>query len=68
MVQFSVYVRFCACEELSKKYRKIIRDALPERGHVWVMAVTDKQFEKTENYVGKLENPIKNAPQQLTFF
>ena len=68
MIQFSVYVRFCASEELAQCYRKTIRKALPEQGHVRILTLTDRQFEKMENYVGKLINPNENAPQQLTFF
>lgn len=68
MIQFSVYVRFCASEELAQKYRKIVRDALPEYGHVRIITLTDRQFEKMENYVGQLLNPNENAPKQLAFF
>ena len=68
MIQFSVYVRFCASEELAQKHRKAIRATLPERGQVRIITLTDRQFEKMENYVGKLSNPNENAPFQLTFF
>ena len=68
MIQFSVYVRFCASEELAQKHRKTIREALPERGQVRILTLTDRQFEKMENYVGKLLNSNENAPRQLTFF
>jgi len=68
MIQFSVYVRFCASEELAQTHRKAIRASLPECGHVRVLTLTDRQFEKMENYVGKRKNPNENAPHQLTFF
>ncbi|MDR3235054.1 MAG: CRISPR-associated endonuclease Cas2 [Planctomycetaceae bacterium] len=68
MIQFSVYVRFCGSEELAQKHRRTIRKALPEHGQVRVLTLTDRQFEKMENYVGKLLNPNENAPRQLTFF
>jgi len=68
MIQFSVYVRFCASEELAQKYRKSVRNALPECGHVRIITLTDRQFEKMENYAGKLRNVNENAPRQLTFF
>ena len=68
MIQFSVYVRFCGSEELAHKHRKAIRKALPERGQVRILTLTDRQFEKMENFVGKLLNPNENAPRQLTFF
>jgi len=68
MIQFSVYVRFCGSEELAQKHRTTIRNALPERGHVRILSLTDRQFEKMENYVGKLQKPNENASRQLTFF
>lgn len=68
MIQFSVYVRFCGSEELAQKHRKTIRQALPEKGQVRILTLTDRQFEKMENYVGKLTSPNENAPKQLTFF
>jgi CRISPR-associated protein Cas2 len=68
MIQFSVYVRFCNGEEFAQKYRKSIRNSLPERGQVRILTLTDRQFEKMENYVGKILNPNENSPKQLTFF
>jgi CRISPR-associated protein Cas2 len=68
MIQLSVYVRFCGSEELAQKHRRAIRKALPEYGQVRILTLTDRQFEKMENYVGKIRNPNENAPQHLTFF
>lgn len=68
MIQFSVYVRFCASEELAQKHRKTVKKALPEYGHVRIITLTDRQFEKMENYVGKRLISNENAPKQLTFF
>lgn len=68
MIQFSVYVRFCASEELAQKYRRVVRKSLPEYGHVRVLTMTDRQYEKMENYVGLLREPNETAPLQLTFF
>jgi CRISPR-associated protein Cas2 len=68
MMQLSVYIRFCACEELAQKYRKTVRKALPEYGHVRILTMTDRQFEKMENYVGLLREPNESTPLQLTFF
>ncbi|MGL6225118.1 MAG: CRISPR-associated endonuclease Cas2 [Thermoguttaceae bacterium] len=68
MIQFSVYVRFCGSEELAKTHRKSIHRALPAEGQVRILTLTDRQFEKMENYVGKVLKPNENAPRQLTFF
>ncbi|MGL4593107.1 MAG: CRISPR-associated endonuclease Cas2 [Thermoguttaceae bacterium] len=68
MIQYSVYVRFCASEELAQKYRKAIRHALPQDGHVRILTMTDRQFEKMENYVGILRTKNESEPRQLLFF
>lgn len=65
MLQFSVYARYCSSEKASEVHKKRIRSAIPEKGHVRIMSVTDKQFGKMENYVGKKRGQTENAPEQL---
>ncbi|MGL4944550.1 MAG: CRISPR-associated endonuclease Cas2 [Thermoguttaceae bacterium] len=68
MLQFSVYARFCASEELAQKHRAEIRQSLPSHGHVRVMTLTERQFSKMENYVGKRWEPNEMPQPQLAFF
>ncbi|MBN2473374.1 MAG: CRISPR-associated endonuclease Cas2 [Pirellulales bacterium] len=68
MMQYSVYARYCAGEDMAHTYRARIRAALPPEGYVRVLAVTDRQFGKMESYVGKSPKPTENAPSQLTLF
>jgi CRISPR-associated protein Cas2 len=68
MLQFSVYARYCASEESATAHRRQIRAAIPPEGHVRLLAVTDRQFGKMENFVGKKPTPCEETPQQLSLF
>lgn len=68
MLQYSVYARYCVSEEIVAVHRRVVRKALPAEGHVRILVLTDRQFGKMENYVGKSQEPPEGAPQQLTFF
>ncbi len=68
MLQFSVYARYCASEESAVAHRKRVRAALPPEGHVRLLGVTDRQFGKMENYVGKKPVLCEKAPAQLSLF
>ena len=54
MLQYSVYARYCASEEIADAYRARIRAELPAGGYVRVLAVTDRQFGKMESYIGEM--------------
>lgn len=70
MLQYSVYGRYCASEAAAKPHRDTVVAALPPTGQVRIIAITERQFEKMENFVGK--EPASIAPEeiseQLTFF
>ena len=68
MLQYSVYARYCACEEISTRYRAEIRASLPPKGYVRLLAVTDRQFGKMESFIGKTSEPTEKPPDQLTLF
>ena len=65
MLQFSVYARYCPSEEASEVHKKRVRSAIPEKGCVRIMSVTDRQFAKMENYVGKTRKKTEEPPEQL---
>ncbi|MCK6456484.1 MAG: CRISPR-associated endonuclease Cas2 [Phycisphaerae bacterium] len=67
-LQYSVYARYCASEEAATPHREYVRAALPDEGQVRLLAVTDRQFGKMENYVGKLRGPTEEKPIQLMLF
>ena len=68
MLQYSVYARYCASEEMAVAYRSRIRAALPPEGYVRTLAVTDRQFGKMESYIGELSKPLERPPSQLVLF
>jgi CRISPR-associated protein Cas2 len=44
MFQFSIYLRHCASSENAQVHVRRVKSRLPERGHVGILTVTDKQF------------------------
>ncbi len=67
-MQYSVYARYCPSEEASQAHKDLIRAGLPDEGQVRLLAVTDRQFGKMENYVGKRRKSAEEPPQQLMLF
>ncbi|WP_437185569.1 CRISPR-associated endonuclease Cas2 [Planctomicrobium sp. SH668] len=67
-MQYSVYARFCGSEEISDSYRRKIQLKLPPDGYVRLLAVTDRQFGKMQNFHGKKRAPNEAAPTQLLLF
>lgn len=68
MFQFSIYLRHCASMENAEVHIKRVKKILPEKGHIGIMTITDKQFGMMEIFQGKKELPKKDVPQQLEFF
>ena len=68
MLQYSVYARYCASEEMAVAYRSRIRAALPPEGYVRLLAVTDRQFGKMESYIGEMSKSLEKPPSQLVLF
>jgi CRISPR-associated protein Cas2 len=68
MLQYSVYARYCASEEVSDRYRRHIESVLPSRGQVRLLWVTDRQFGKMEVYLGRKRHQAEQPPAQLMLF
>jgi CRISPR-associated protein Cas2 len=47
---------------------KRVKKILPEKGHIGIMTITDKQFGMMEIYYGKKLAEPQNIPQQLELF
>lgn len=67
-LQYSVYARCCNSEATAETHRRQIVAKLPPDGHVRLMMITDRQFEKMESYVGKKQAENEQAPAQLQLF
>jgi CRISPR-associated protein Cas2 len=68
MLQLSVYARFCASEEASGIHRKYVSLALPAKGEVRLIAITDRQFAKMEVFFGRKQREPEPEPEQILLF
>lgn len=68
MFQFSIYVRHCPSRENADVHIKRVKNILPEKGHIGIMTITDKQFGMMEIFYGKKVEMPKGTPQQLELF
>ena len=68
MFQFSIYLRHCASAENADVHIKRVKSILPEKGHIGIMTITDKQFGMMEIFRGKETAEPVEVPQQLELF
>ena len=68
MAQFSVYLRFAEGREVVEAHIRRVRNALPKRGKVHIVAITDKQYERSHIFVGRRRRPNAGKPGQLALF
>jgi CRISPR-associated protein Cas2 len=68
MFQFSIYLRHCSSRENADVHINRVKRLLPEKGHIGIMTVTDKQFGMMELFYGKMEKALPDTPQQLELF
>ena len=68
MAQFSVYVRFAESKEAAEAHIARIEAALPKKGRVHIVAITDKQYANAKIFTGRKRERRPGNPEQLTFF
>ena len=68
MFQFSIYLRHCPSMENAQVHVRRVKNMLPEKGHIGILSITDKQFGSMELFYGKKEKPLETPPQQLQLF
>ncbi len=68
MFQFSIYMRFCASRENAAVHIQRAKNALPKKGKVGIMQITDKQFGMMELFHGQKEIETDAPSQQLELF
>ena len=68
MFQFSIYMRFCASRENAAVHIRRTKNALPKKGKVGIMQITDKQFGMIELFMGQKEMEAEAPSQQLELF
>lgn len=69
MFQFSIYLRHCPSKENAEVHIRRVKRAIPEKGHVGILNITDKQFGDIELYYGAQKVKEKQTGgQQLQMF
>ncbi len=68
MFQFSIYTRFCPSRENAAVHIQRTKRALPKKGKVCIMQITDKQFGMMELFYGQKEADLEPPSQQLELF
>jgi len=69
MLQFSIYIRVCKGQDETDKYINRIKKALPPKGNVRVLQITDKQYGRMEILVGDEKVTEKKlGNEQLVLF
>lgn len=68
MFQFSIYLRHCPSQENADVHIRRVKNMLPAKGQIGILAITDKQFGKMELFHGKKEKPVTTPYQQLELF
>jgi len=68
MFQFSIYMRHCPSRENAEVHLKRVKRMLPQKGHIVIMTITDKQFGMMEVYRGIEKQEVQVGSQQLQLF
>jgi CRISPR-associated protein Cas2 len=68
MMQFSVYAKALPSEEAGDCLSTVVHMALPPKGEVRILKVTDRQFGKMEVYAAKKRAEPADAPAQIGLF
>ncbi|MBB3186563.1 CRISPR-associated endonuclease Cas2 [Microbacter margulisiae] len=68
MFQFSIYLRHCPSRENAEVHIKRVKEALPEKGNIGILTVTDKQFGMMELFQGQKVKKPDTPYQQLELF
>jgi CRISPR-associated protein Cas2 len=68
MFQFSIYLRHCPSRENADVHIKRVKSKLPDKGHVGILCITDKQFGMMEIFYGKKIAEHELPLQQLELF
>ncbi len=69
MMQYSIYIRVCKGQDETDKYINRIKKALPPKGNVRILQITDKQYNRMEILVGekKIEEKKLHIEQLVLF-
>jgi CRISPR-associated protein Cas2 len=68
MMQYSVYMRHHPSTENAVVHANRIKKALPPKGEIRILRITDFQFSQMEVFFGNRRREVERAPEQLQFF
>lgn len=68
MAQFSIYLRFAESKESAETHIRRVRDALPRKGKVHIITITDKQYGNARIFTGRKSERRPGNPAQLALF
>ncbi len=68
MAQFSVYLRFAESKEAAETHIGRIRSALPGKGKVHIVTITDKQYANARIFSGTDREHGGRNPDQFVLF
>ena len=68
MMQYSVYTRHAPSREHAEKHIARVKRALPYRGEVRIMKLTEAQFARMDIFRGRNPAETEQPPQQLMIF
>ena len=68
MSQYSVYYRLLSGKEALESYVNKIKKALPAKGKVDIISITDKQYEKIHSFSGREIRARRKTQQQYLLF
>lgn len=67
-MQYSVYARPQPSEDAADHLMVCIRTALPAKGHVRMLMVTDHQYGKMQVFMSKKRKEVEDPPEQYSLF
>jgi CRISPR-associated protein Cas2 len=68
MLQFSVYCRICRGQDIVEREIRRIKQALPQKGNIRFLHITDKQYASMQFLVGKPKKEEIICTEQLHLF
>lgn len=68
MHQYSVYIRHCASAENADVHERRVMKAIPEKGNISILRITDKQFGNIVNVWGTRTMDMPKGGFQLEIF
>jgi len=67
-LQYSIYAKAMPSEDAVEHLASIVHMALPPRGDVRILKITDRQFGKMEVYSSRKSQTVEDDAEQISLF